>query len=382
MKKLLTLVLALVLVFAIAAPALAITGDVDDNEEDDIIEVIPAKLAVELFTAGPEISGFGGFKLSPIAANKAYIVNEVAYYGVALQFINPDEDEDEAVVMPNTDYLRAKLTLESDAIALEGGKIKAYVFDEDDNKVGGLDMTKFTMEDNEWLVANGADTWKSGNTVYFFGHGIVEDKGVLTAELAKVNKVGDVDHPLVINDSDGEEVCSVWSVNAGFVVNVPGDGNVLFTVDGDDEVTKISVKLPQAVITKNGETYPATFDNAAWKEVVFKKVVSGGGEVIESVGDYKGKDLTAAKALYADIMEFFGFDYDAEGVLLAKHFEAKASGLYMKDEVAIQLYTAAIVVPGGVEPPKTGDAATVIGFVMIAVAMIAAGVVVSRKVRA
>jgi membrane-bound inhibitor of C-type lysozyme len=118
--------------------------------------------------------------------------------------------------------------------------------------------------------------------------------------------------------------------------------------------------------------------------VVFSVPVSGGGSVVKSIGGLNADDdaFEALNDAYEEVMGFFGFDYDAEGLLQAKHFERKATSLNLKDEAVIQLYTADIVVPGGVTPPKTGDAATVVGFVMIAVAMIAAGVVVSRKVRA
>jgi len=81
-------------------------------------------------------------------------------------------------------------------------------------------------------------------------------------------------------------------------------------------------------------------------------------------------------------MKFFGFNYDAEGKLRDKHFEAKDSNLFLKDQIAINLYTGSIVLPNGPEVPKTGDAASIMGFVMIALALVAAGFVVSRKVRA
>jgi hypothetical protein len=216
MRKLFTWVLALALIVTMAAPALAITGDL--GSDDDLTSIAPVLLDVGLFTTPPTNTAFGGFSVSQIAANKVYIVNEVAYYGVALKFYDPDEDEE--IGMNNYDYRGANLELTSDALSLYDGAIKAYVFDKDGRKVGGFtDPSDWKMEDCEWRVP-GEKTWKTGNTVYFFGQGIVKAKGVLKAELTKTQKVGaDADHALEIYDGDGELVCKVWKVNSGFVVN-------------------------------------------------------------------------------------------------------------------------------------------------------------------
>jgi hypothetical protein len=195
--------------------------------------------------------------------------------------------------------------------------------------------------------------------------------------------MGGSEHPLVINDSDGDEVCRVWEITNGFVVKVPGSGSVKFVVDGNDEVTGIFVKLLEKVITDNSEDYAAVtgWDPTAWQEVLYKKVI--GGSVVQTIGDYIKDDLEDAEELYNDVMDFFGFDYNAEGRLLPKHFTRMATGLYMKDEVAVDLYTGSIVQPDpNVQPPKTGDAASVMGFAMIALALAAMGYAVSRKVRA
>jgi LPXTG-motif cell wall-anchored protein len=98
---------------------------------------------------------------------------------------------------------------------------------------------------------------------------------------------------------------------------------------------------------------------------------------------YYDVKAAAAFAAYEQVMNFFGYDYRKDGVLLDKHFQAKDTGLYLRDQANVNLYTGSIIQPDpGVTPPKTGDAASVIGFAMIAVALAAMGYVVSRKVRA
>jgi hypothetical protein len=352
MRKILTLALALVLVFAIAAPALAITGDTTPDVTDT--EGAPVKLDVALLTAPPVATAFGGFQVSEVAANKAYIVNEVCYYGVAVNFPEADLAGGEVFDLDPVDYEGAVLSISSDAIAAEDDTA-ADVFNADGDAVAAA----YALVDGEWTV--NAGEWGSGDTVYFFGQGLVKAKGVLKAEIA-LEPVWD------LQIFDGLDLLYTVTENAGVSFIVDPDTTdllegVRFDIDDDDEVTNIAVND---------------------LDVEFKKLVSGGGSVVASIGGFTSADdeFEDLYDLYNEVMTFFGFNYDAEGRLLAKHFEAKSHALNMKAEVAVQLYTADIVVPGGVVPPKTGDAATVVGFVMIVVAMIAAGVVVSRKVRA
>jgi hypothetical protein len=121
--------------------------------------------------------------------------------------------------------------------------------------------------------------------------------------------------------------------------------------------------------------------------VAYTAPISSGGAIIESIGGYTAEDTTGTyktlKAIYDEVMAFFGFDYNAKGELLDAHFTSKLHSFYAKDEVAVNLYTSAITVPDPeVEIPQTGDAATTIGFVMVAMAIVAAAAVAYKKVRA
>jgi LPXTG-motif cell wall-anchored protein len=140
------------------------------------------------------------------------------------------------------------------------------------------------------------------------------------------------------------------------------------------EVTGIFVELD---VTDAGE-YDSGVAPTDYQEVEYKKLT--GGSIVLVIGAYEGDDLDDAEDLYNDVMKFFGFDYNAEGKLLDKHFARKAASLYLKDEVAINLYTGSIIQPDpNVIPPKTGDAASFLGFAMIALALAAMGFVVIKK---
>ena len=84
-------------------------------------------------------------------------------------------------------------------------------------------------------------------------------------------------------------------------------------------------------------------------------------------------------------MSAMGFTWVPGGVLYDEGFEALAArGLQFSDSATFYAYTASLTVPGGSSPtvvPDTGDN-TVIGIVMMAVAVLTLGIVVVRKVRA
>ena len=366
MKKILTLALALALVFAIAAPAFAITGDVTPEETNTA--VAPVQLSLGLFTAAPNKTGFGGFQISEINKNKLYVVNEVAFYGAAVKFTAPAEGQ--KVVLNPADYEGAVLAITYDAVALDKTDVQAYVFKADGSEIDVVGNANWTMKNNTWKVPTGTNTWNSGNVAYFFSKGIVTGKGVVDAELAKVNDLT-IDNNLIIRNAEGEDLYTVDQVSNGFGVWKASD-MVFFEVANGD-VTGIFVQLGSPVDAALAGTR---------QQVTFSVPVSGKGSVAQTIGAFKDADLAAAKKVYDEVMAFFGFNYDAEGKLLDKHFEAKSTGLLLKADAAVNLYAADITNPGGVTPPQTGDVASTLGFVMIAVAMIAAGVVVTRKVKA
>lgn len=381
MKKILTLVLALALVFALAAPALAITGDTTPDETHP--SRAPVSLDVELFTA-PEAFGGGTLSVSKIASNKMYIVNEVAYWGVALQFA---DENDYNFNMHENDYNGAELTVSCDAFALkdvalghayveEAGKSKIVKWNKalgEDGVDDGMDFDPPELSSNKDYLEMGIPDylWGTDTELYFFGQGIVTGKGLLKAEVALDSSLDDgvlmiYDGTDLLYKVDDDQSFPGLDFDSGYVVWDDEDNAVGFEVDNGN-VTAIKVALKDILGGK-------------FQEVEYKTKPSGGGSIVQSIGDFEGDDLDEAKKLYNSVMKFFGFNYDAEGKLRDKHFESKCRALYLKDQATINLYTGSIVIPDPeVAPPKTGDAASVMGFMMIALALAAAGVVVAKK---
>ena len=90
----------------------------------------------------------------------------------------------------------------------------------------------------------------------------------------------------------------------------------------------------------------------------------------------------AVNTIYEDIFGFLGFKFADCDYMTAKHF-TKFFGT-IGEVSASYTWNAGMVVVNPVDPklPQTGDNASIIGFAMIAVAMVAAAVVTFKKVRA
>lgn len=90
----------------------------------------------------------------------------------------------------------------------------------------------------------------------------------------------------------------------------------------------------------------------------------------------------AVNAIYEDIFGFLGFKFADCDYMTAKHF-TKFFGT-IGEVSASYTWNAGMVVVNPVDPklPQTGDNASIIGFAMVAVAMVAAAVVTVKKVRA
>lgn len=90
----------------------------------------------------------------------------------------------------------------------------------------------------------------------------------------------------------------------------------------------------------------------------------------------------AVNAIYEDIFGFLGFKFADCDYMTAKHF-TKFFGT-IGEVSASYTWNAGMVVVNPVDPklPQTGDNASIVGFAMVVVAMVAAAVVTFKKVRA
>lgn len=373
MKKIVSIVLALVLVLAIAAPAMAITGYVSPITQ----KTASAPLALDMTLVSDDAAGLGLLGLTAIASNKAYVMNEVIYGRIDIAG-NPK------TTWSQWDYNETKLVISSNAVALQNAVAYSIATGVSNVLLSGADGSVKQVATAKADALN-TITWTvpalANYSVLFSG--VVQGQGSIVAELMGGNMQyfkgikGTLSekYEYIIFNELGEKLYGLkadgTNVRVGVYEKGVEIGNVYFVRDAKNICSQIFVGA----------------DKWADKVVSYSAPISNGGAIVEAIGEFTAADTTGAykalKAVYDEVMSFFGFDYNAKGELLDAHFTSKLNSFYAKDEVAVNLYTSAITVPDPeVEIPQTGDAATTIGFVMVAMAIVAAAAVAYKKVRA
>lgn len=144
---------------------------------------------------------------------------------------------------------------------------------------------------------------------------------------------------------------------------------VIFPVTGSGNNQKVDKSKP-VMISYDGNLY------AIVKSTVNTLAFMKDGKYAE------GAVYNNLKAVYDKVFGFLGFDYEEANYMTNAHFE-HYFGRIMAQEAKI-VYPNGSVHVNPVDPklPQTGDNASIIGFAMIAVAMVAAAVVTFKKVRA
>lgn len=352
MKKLLTLALALVLALSIAAPALAFTSNVPDNDDD-----VPFELDVYLVEY--EDNDFFGITTLP-PADRGYAKNEIVA-AVAELYVPKNQDpagadygyteiefSGENVNFNVTDNTKPLITSNVDAAKIPGTDY-TITSDEVSVKLDAGDLSSTSNKTYRWLV------------------------------FAKVT------------DDDASITFGLRTTPAAFNAGV---------LDmGDYTVTKTTVAaggFTYTVSTNTADLFIITVDKN-YKSTGLQIVDGGTGYTVVALangglGFISGGSLVDKSSnLYEDLMDIFeeefedefGLDFDLLGNVVNDDFFFDYIGSDdVEATVDIKPYTAVITVPDDVvvNPPKTGDTASILGFVMLVLA--AAAVVAVKKVRA
>ena len=352
MKKILTLAIALVMVFAIAAPAFAAGWDnpVDPEEFENLALDITA-LSVDYYTG---------------AWNGSYQKLDATYPVVAGTKVHAYAE----VTIPAKGDLSADIRSR-----IEAGKglFKLTVSNLNVTDVEVYyDGVKSHADTSMKYVING-DCF--GKTIAFEIWGTVKasDKDAkITATLGVYNRFGDfVEDPTQFRfyAKDGKEYIIRMATAHEYVVTPKSDvssGMTFFTNSNDQlEMAKVWLKgTPYTIVDSFGEV---RFINDTTNTTA------------------TGETLTKVQAMMDQICNAMGFTYSGRAYMnktlieenLGTVVEGKDSLVYPTGYVQ-QLVTN----DPSVKPPQTGDNASVVGFVMIAVALVAAAAVTVKKVRA
>lgn len=368
MKKIFSVILALVLVLAIAAPAMAITGYVSPVVEKNVA----APFNVDVALISTPAAGLDVLKINTIAANKAYIVNEIVYGAISVTYDSKtnwdkyDTENTQLILSSNAIDIIEMIPYQIDSVAstvlLGGGAGNV-------TQASGAVTIDNTNNCAKWTVQD------YRNYVVLFS-GVAKAQGSIVAELRGGNQeyfagvkgqLSTARYP-IFNDV-GDKLYEMWETADGIFVESfikDATGIVRFEMNGDVYCDNIYVE---------------------GNKISYSIPVSNEGAVLESIGTYTEKDaeFKALKACYENVMTYFGFDYNTKGELLDAHFTSKLHSFYDVDTVAVNFYSDVITIPGAdVDIPQTGDAATTIGFVMVAMAIVAAAAaaaVAYKKVR-
>ena len=149
---------------------------------------------------------------------------------------------------------------------------------------------------------------------------------------------------------------------------------VKFYVSGD----KVNAKKPVEI--------GAIFADKTFKEYTIAKSTVANPDFLNVNGsEYANKldgEYDTVKAVYDKIFGFLGFEYDEANYMTDAHFVHYFGTIIAHSEKITYPNGNIIVAPVSPELPQTGDNASIVGFAMIAVALVAAAVVTVKKVRA
>lgn len=352
MKKLLTLALALVLALSIAAPALAFTSNVPSNDNS-----VPFELDVYLVEY--EDNDFFGITTLP-PADRGYAKNEIVA-AVAELYVPKNEDP------ADTEYGYTEIEFSGENVRFDvTDNTKPLITSNVDTaKIPGTDYT--ITSDEVSVKLDAGDLASTANKTYrwlVFAK-VTGDDASITFALRTTPEAFSSEGVLDLGDYDVTKAAA----GTGFTYTVSEDGTDLFIITVDKNYKSTGLK-----IVDDGTSY--TVVALANGSLGF---ISGG-----SLVDKGSKLYGNLMDIFEDVFEDeFGFDFALLGNVVNDDFFFDYIGSDdVEATVDIKPYTAVITVPDEVvvNPPKTGDAANILGFVMLALA--AAAVAAVKKVRA
>lgn len=355
MKKILTLAIALVMVFAIAAPAFASGWDIEIEEK----ELKDITLKIQALSVDPvsNTTWNGGTGYTILEKTYPVIAGTKVHAVITVTIPKKDNLSDDMISYMAKNLLKLKIETSN----LEGVKIKA------------VGTNKWTDENAPSVIVFGA-----GNEGYTFtfeitGTAKASDKDAKI--IAKLGVYNEWENDVFVFEKGGKEY-KVWNDRPTYfdIRNTKTNNGFEFQVDKDG-ASKDAKLINSGVVKYDGQDY---------------KVTKGFNNVLEFVGA-DGNNITSGtlynnlKAVMDEIYGVLGFDYDGAKYMTREHY-VKFFGTVLEGTDGLTYpagYIAELVTDDpSVKPPQTGDNASVVGFVMIAVALVAAAAVTVKKVRA
>ena len=348
MKKLFALVLSLALVVAFAVPALA-TGWAS-------LDTAPVYKEISIAVYGLEIT--------PNTSKVGTLYEELktpypVVEGTKLHFLVE-------VTVPYGKLSPATKAL----IAAKGLKVKIATSNMVITEVKSAKDTWFT-KDNETINSVYTAPDYDTKTVVFdyevWAKALSDKEAKVVATAGFYNVWEDNGHEMKIFNAEAKNVMTVYNNGDNFGVVTPNGDFVRFPVNGKQIDTKGIMINDQWLITYGSQNKT----EVDFYDVNAKVWASANADTYKKVN-----------AIYEEVFKFLGFKFAECDYMTAAHF-VKYFGT-IGEISASYTWNAGSVIVNPVNPalPQTGDNASIIGFAMVVVAMVAAAVVTFKKVRA
>ena len=367
MKKIFTLVLVLVLAFSLSVPAMAFTSD--SEAEDD-----SSPYSLKVYLVEYDDNDLFGLISLP-ESDRGYAKNEIV---AAVVELNVPEDED-----PMDDGY-TKLTITGDNVNFDVTDDPIYNDDAEDLAV------LISDGDDGWILdfydANGTApttphaSFKDDTTYKWLVFAkVTDDEASITAKLIDGTAADEFE-----GFSPSTLLLTLGGVDYVIYNTDNGDGDfqyIIYIDDGGDyEGAYIYIDVDEDNVSLGMSINP----NTTHAHTILPLGVNTDNElgiVKGAVIDTSGDDYDDVMDVYEDVVvDVFGMDYFLIGNYVRdSYFEDLVSADTIVATVDIEPWTAYVTVPDSiiVDPPKTGDAASIMGFVMVALS--SAGVVALRK---
>ncbi|MDD6721877.1 MAG: LPXTG cell wall anchor domain-containing protein [Clostridiales bacterium] len=392
MKKLFALVLSLALVVAFAVPALASGWAQLDTQVDNFKNITMDLYGLEIY---PDTSAIGSL-YAPLSTYYPIVKNSRVHFVLEINLpktanVSPamqrlfDTKGLEVYVGPSY------ITLDKDVVLyLDGVKAKAADF------MNGAKKVEVDTANNEFYceISNttpAADVKQKNDTCYKFEFwGTVNRDGkdaTVYANVGFYNNWGDegyADWMLVDVNGDGYNEYMVARNRAekwfhihtwDNATNTYGNGLFFYTThDTKDKHAMVDYNKGVQVYY-NGTEYTIT---KTVNNIVAFRLTSDTTNTLITEGALYNNLVGVCEKIFG----FLGFKYEEALYMTEAHFTHYFGKIDALEKTITYPTGNVVVAPVTPELPQTGDNASIVGFAMIAVALVAAAVVTVKKVRA
>lgn len=374
MKKLFALVLSLALVVAFAVPALASGWAQLDWQIPTYSDITVALTGLDLVENTSKI----GNLYAPLSTYYPVVKNSRVHFYAEVTL--PSEEKLTDAMKSLIGNWGLELDIAVSSITLDA-KFQQY---KNGAPAGEFNVADYGKVKEGFTVSFGTSEYTKGSkTVWGYEcWGSVNADGkdaTVTATIGFYNRFDTNGRMIIDSDQDGVPNYIVYhnhpSFPDGFLIDVcKADGStnfryVYFPVNVD-KVNKSRTILINANLGPVGDEFS-----------IVKSIVKN-PDFVKGTTYASAAEYNALKAVYDDVFKFLGFEYDEANYMTEAHFEHYFGTIIARSEKITYPSGNIVVAPVSPELPQTGDNASIVGFAMIAVALVAAAVVTVKKVRA